>query len=208
MAEVDDKSEYQLAMAKDDFLIQISKTNREEIFRNTLGQSINPLWQKARMNRITASNFGAVCKMRQNTSTHNLVKNMLKGANIRSKALQYGTLKENEAKQAFKNATNFAVRESGFFVDIEYPFIAASPDGLVSENAILGIKCPYTAKDFTILEAINEKLITYLEHAKTNGEAKITLKSNHNYMYQIQGQLHISRRSHCYFVVYTRKIYL
>lgn len=29
------------------------------------------------------------------------------------------------------------------------------------------------------------------------------LKKEHNYYYQIQGQMHVSKRKFCYFVVYT-----
>lgn len=33
------------------------------------------------------------------------------------------------------------------------------------------------------------------------------LKKEHNYYYQIQGQMHVSKRKFCYFVVYTANWY-
>lgn len=34
---------------------------------------------------------------------------------------------------------------------------------------------------------------------------KLILKKNHSYYFQIQGQLHITQRNLCYFVVWTPK---
>uniref|UniRef100_A0A2S2Q7Z6 Uncharacterized protein n=1 Tax=Sipha flava TaxID=143950 RepID=A0A2S2Q7Z6_9HEMI len=34
---------------------------------------------------------------------------------------------------------------------------------------------------------------------------KLFLKKNHSYYYQVQGQLHITNRKYCYFVVWTPK---
>lgn len=36
-----------------------------------------------------------------------------------------------------------------------------------------------------------------------NGELK--LKTSHDYYYQVQGQLHITERQYCYFIVWTPK---
>ena len=47
-----------------------------------------------------------------------------------------------------------AVRKTGFIISLEYPFIGATPDGIVEcacqscETRCLEIKCPYSVKDF------------------------------------------------------------
>jgi len=50
-------------------------------------------------------------------------------------------------------------------------------------------------------EGIKQKKIDY---CKIEDNA-LTLKRNHNYFYQVQGQLHITRRNYCYFVVWSPK---
>lgn len=46
--------------------------------------------------------------------------------------------------------TNFKFTECGLFVNIEYPYFGASPDGIVEcdccGRGVLEIKCPYTLK--------------------------------------------------------------
>jgi hypothetical protein len=49
----------------------------EEVERRTVGQQNNNEWQKYRKSRLTASNFGKVCKLRASTSRANTVKNIL-----------------------------------------------------------------------------------------------------------------------------------
>lgn len=38
-----------------------------------------------------------------------------------------------------------------------------------------------------------------------NGQHIVQLKKDHSYYYQVMGQLHITRRPLCYFVIYTTK---
>ncbi|VVC26735.1 Restriction endonuclease type II-like,Exonuclease, phage-type/RecB, C-terminal [Cinara cedri] len=49
----------------------------EEVERRTVGQHNNNEWQKYRKSRLTAFNFGKVCKLRASTSRANTVKNIL-----------------------------------------------------------------------------------------------------------------------------------
>jgi len=44
---------------------------------------------------------------------------------------------------------NLKVLPTSLFVDFNLPFLAASPDGLIENDAIVEIKCPYSAKDFS-----------------------------------------------------------
>jgi len=48
-----------------------------KIERNTVGQQENDDWKKLRKQRLTASNFGRVCKLRPTTSRANTVKYIL-----------------------------------------------------------------------------------------------------------------------------------
>lgn len=70
----------------------------------------------------------------------------------------------------------------GFFISAEYPFLGASPDGLLGEDTIIEIKCPYSSRK----SLINEITVPYLYY--NNGE--LALKKNHPYYAQVQGQLY------------------
>lgn len=86
-------------------------------------------------------------------------------------------------------------------MDVDLPFLAASPDGLVGENSIIEIKCPFSIKDFTPQDAHEQKKLKYIDMQKD----ELVLKKTHLYYYQVQGQLHITRRQFCYFIVWTPK---
>ncbi len=57
-------------------------------------------------------------------------------------------------------------------------------------------------KLFLLFELKTGKNFSFLHYT---ADHKVSLKPNHNYMYQIQGQLAISKKKICYFVVYTFK---
>jgi hypothetical protein len=117
-------------------------------------------------------------------------------------SLQWGVDNEEKAKQKFEEITGLNVSSCGLFVDTEKKFLGASPDGSVDLDSIVEIKCPFAARNTDIKTAIEKKIIKYLE-IDPRDDDKILLKENDNYMYQVQGQLHITNRQKCYFIVYT-----
>jgi hypothetical protein len=108
------------------------------------------------------------------------------------------------AREIFEEEFSMSVVSCGLFVHEEYSFLGASPDGLIDEDSIIEIKCPFSARDLTAEEAVKSKIIKF---CYIDTENKIRLKPNDSYMYQIQGQLEITDRKYCYFFVYTRKDY-
>lgn len=93
------------------------------------------------------------------------------------------------------------VIKCGLFVDLDKSFLAASPDGLIGDDAIIEIKCPYKISEMSPKEAIENKIIDccILENDM------LKLKRTHNYYYQVQGQLHVTQRKFCYFVLWSPK---
>lgn len=89
-----------------------------------------------------------------------------------------------------------------FFVDKIDFYLAAIPDGLIGQNGLVEIKCPYSSRQLSPIEAIQTKKLTYMESGKLE---QFHLKKNHNYFFQVQGQLHVTKRDFCYFVVWTPK---
>ncbi len=107
--------------------------------------------------------------------------------------------KENEktAILKFSEMYGLAVSDCGIFLSAD-GLLGASPDGILDEAAIIEVKCPYSWRNFTDFAGALDKAGCFLE--KVNGEYR--LKETHDYYHQVQGQMHLSKRSVCYFVVY------
>ncbi|KAL4132476.1 hypothetical protein QTP88_009617 [Uroleucon formosanum] len=58
-----------LAMTREDFenKLKLNKTDILKLERRTIDQPNNEEWKKERLSRLTASNFGKICKMRKTT---------------------------------------------------------------------------------------------------------------------------------------------
>lgn len=73
------------------------------------------------------------------------------------------------------------------------------PDGLVEgEVVIVEVKHPYSLRNQKIDDCLSKPNF-YLERR----DRRLRLKKDRNYMYQIQGNLAISGRKKCYFIVWT-----
>ena len=178
--------------------IKVSPEKAAEIERLTRGQSRCQRWFDEKKWRITASKFGDVCKSGPDRDLDILASNIYDPPNLSGyPAVRHGLMYEATALERFTSQTGKNIKGCGLFILPEFPFLGASPDGLVEgEDAIVEVKCPYAAKDKKILPG---KHIPYLEYS---GD-KIQLKKNHSHHYQIQGQLMLSGRKKCYFIVYT-----
>ena len=96
------------------------------------------------------------------------------------------------------------VRESGLTVNPQFPFLGTSVDGLVScstcGEGILEIKSPYVHRNQTPQEcAADDGFCSRLV------DGHLRLKDHHNYTYQVMGQMAITRKSWCDFVIFTKK---
>ena len=54
------------------------------------------------------------------------------------------------------------VKLAGLFVDLNLPYLAASPDGLIGDDSIIEIKCPISIKDLTLKDVYNEKKLKFM----------------------------------------------
>ena len=102
------------------------------------------------------------------------------------------------------NKAAVVVTKAGFVISSEYPFNGTSPDGYVydpvatEQYGLVEIKCPYKFRNQTPEDAASDKNFYC---ALVNEQ--VVLKTNHNYYCQVQGQMAITKRSWCDFVVYT-----
>ena len=98
------------------------------------------------------------------------------------------------------------VGQTGLIINPSFPHLGASPDGLLTDssntdpNSILEIKFPYKSRYVDPCEAAANRDFC----CELAGDT-ITLKRNYTYFYQIQGQMAISSRKWCDFVIYTNK---
>ena len=179
----------------------------EVVERLTRGQRNNDIWAEARKCRLTASNFGAIVNSQKRTSVLKTVMGYY--GYVSSDAIEWGKKREKVALSAYLKEMNndgkkVSVSESGLLISEEYPFLGASPDGVVRQNGEIGlveIKCPYKHRQVTPYQASDDKTFCCVKDVNGN----VTLKKNHKYFYQIQGQMAIKGCNWCDFVVWTTK---
>jgi putative phage-type endonuclease len=117
--------------------------------------SPNPAWLAARLGKVTASRIPDVVaetKKGWGASRYNyeaeLIAERLTGvpaATYTNGAMQWGTEKEPEARDAYAFRFDVEVEEAGFITHRTIAMSGASPDGLVGPVGLVEIKCPNTA---------------------------------------------------------------
>uniref|UniRef100_G3MTW2 YqaJ viral recombinase domain-containing protein n=1 Tax=Amblyomma maculatum TaxID=34609 RepID=G3MTW2_AMBMU len=118
----------------------------------------------------------------------------------------YGLQNEEVAVQQYTQIMQLydkvvTISNTGLHIHGEYSFIAASPDRLVTDGGIAGlleVKCPSSKAGQKVLDACSDKAFCA---EVINGE--VCLKRTHAYFYQIQGQLGVTRKAWCDFVLWT-----
>ncbi|KAI4454270.1 hypothetical protein MML48_10g00001240 [Holotrichia oblita] len=125
----------------------------QKIAAATVGQNRNEAWLIARKHRLTASKFGRVLKACQRSKfPPSFYKSILEGYDFNhALAVQWGVSNENLAREKFKEIAKLPVYETGLWLH-ECGYLGGSPDGLIGDNALLEIKCPYSMRNVKIEE--------------------------------------------------------
>lgn len=140
-----------------------------------------PEWFEARKNKVTASMVGAILGLSPHMKRQDVMRKMVRDyqglpleftGNI---ATDYGVTHEPLALADYVLEYR-AVDKCGFFTYEDW--LGASPDGLMGDDSILEIKCPYSLRDGGEFKSINEQ---------------------HHYYAQIQIQLLCTSRTRCAF---------
>lgn len=150
-----------------------------------------PEWFKARAGKVTASRIAdmlAKTKSGYAASRANycaqLVVERLTGEVAESysnAAMQWGIDTEPKARDAYSARTGELIEEAGFYVHPRIEQSGASPDGLVTDEGLVEIKCPNTA---THIETLLDKVPA------------------NKYLYQMQWQMVCTNRAWCDFASY------
>ena len=108
---------------------------------------------------------------------------------------------EEEAIKAFTLKTGKTVTETGIWFHSS-GILGASLDGIVDEETVLEVKCPYTERNLSIEEAV--KSTAFCLDSNESG-LSYELKKDHVYWHQVHGDMYFSHRKFCFFVVWTTK---
>ena len=199
---VEKDHDYLVNVASEMFLRNIHVTaitpeNVQNIEKATRGQVNNPNWFSERCLRLHASKFGAVCKARDKQK---MADGLVRHVRVQAAALSHGRLFENTAITQFEQQSNVTVqRGMGITVSLDRPYLACSPDGILDSMTLVEVKCPYSAKD----SVITPETVSYMYLDEHTG--LFALDNTHDYYYQIQGQLFVTKKNVCILLVYTFK---
>ena len=131
-----------------------------------MGQRNSSLWYEVRHFRLTASLFGTIVRRKPGTPPEKLVMCILQQNRFTSATTEWGVQQEYAAIDAYvkykQSQGNCAINVSacGIYICKSHPFLGASPDGCVYDPSsltepfgFLEIKCPYTHRNVTQMEA-------------------------------------------------------
>ncbi|MNQ24563.1 YqaJ-like viral recombinase domain protein [compost metagenome] len=139
-------------------------------------------WFQQRIGRVTGSRVGAILGVNPWQSRDDILRAMVREyhsapsefeGNI---ATEWGVNNEDGAIWEFELETGLSHEKCGFFPFEDW--LGASPDGLIGEDAILEVKCPYGKKD--------------------SSDFKIPEEQPH-YLAQMQIEMYCTGRSKAYF---------
>lgn len=128
-------------------------------------------------------------------------------------ATEWGKRNESIALEKYKIHQNNSGHDglyyapSGFVISEVYPFLGASPDAVVhdpSEQNPFGlaeVKCPFTFRHQSPRVAARSSTFC----CEVSSGLQLQLKRTHPYFAQVQGQMAITERHWCDFIVYTEK---
>ena len=130
----------------------------------TRSQSNSKLWFRYRAGRVTASRMKAVCRTDATNTSQSLVKSICYPESFcfTSQQTTWGCKHEKSARDLYMKAqktkhTNLTAQDSGLIINPLWPFIRASPDGVLSctccGRGTLEIKCPYCHREEDIAVA-------------------------------------------------------
>lgn len=132
-------------------------------------------WYAARLGKVTASRVAdivAKTKSGYSTSRANYMAELVaerltgkKGDSYSNAAMQWGTEQEPNARAAYESMKGVLVNEVGFVPHPRIDMSGASPDGLVNDDGLIEVKCPFTAThlDFLIGGEIPDRYMVQMQ---------------------------------------------
>ena len=170
------------------------------------------VWFSERRKRITSSNVRSIAKRKSTTPVARLVNQLLYSTFRGNCATRWGLEQEQHSVAVYtswlreRGSPNPIIDiKCGLVVNTAYPWLAATPDGWVSDSAaspsqgIVEFKNPYSYRDLAVSDAITAKKCDCL--SINNGQ--ITLKRTHSFYYQVQMAMFCTKTKWCDFFLRT-----
>ncbi|XP_034459525.1 uncharacterized protein LOC117772469 [Hippoglossus hippoglossus] len=206
--------------------VQVDRAGVKEVEVLTRGQRTNQDWFSWRRNRITASVAHSVAHCRfvhgksKTPPTSYLTAITGEGRRVQTRAMSWGVNMEAEVVGRYQKLKSSAlgrpvtVQDCGLFIDAQRPWLAASPDGIVTDSLtgqwLLEVKCPYKHRQRRVEDACRDDPGFCLEiqddvGREAGGSPVYHLKTSHSYFTQIQCQLAVTGLRRADLVVFTTK---
>ena len=195
-------------------LLKVTQKEADFLEKSTQAQSSCVLWFNYRKGLITASHFHEVFRHKGNCYPKSIVATIMQynPLNFAIPALKWGRENEDIARQDYVarmkgQHINFCVHNCGLVINVDFPYLGASPDGVVycecCGKGLIEIKCPFKYKEYlpTCDTAISDPQYCL----RKDNSGKISLSVNHKYYSQVQGQLNICNLEYCDFVCWTKR---
>jgi len=197
--------------------VAISTTRMKEIELLTSKHSdddhASVIWKSERRLRITSTNVKVICQRRTTTAAAPLVKHILYSSFRGNAATRFGLAQEKASSVKYLEWLQTQCRSvgatinqnCGLVVSSTYPWLAATPDGLVVDpcasplppEGLVEFKNPYSYRDSLLQEAIDSKNC----HCLTSIEGHFSLKRSHKYYHQVQFAMLCTGQTWCNFFI-------
>ncbi|GFW18624.1 yqaJ domain-containing protein [Trichonephila clavipes] len=125
-------------------LSKLKVQNIYDLESKTRGQASSERWRYERSSRLSSSFFKEIACRKKSTPCSKLVMRIV--YDLCNAAMKYGLANEEIARKQYEREYSTEVKICGLFVDKDKPFLCASPDGLVGDDGLIEIKCPYSAR--------------------------------------------------------------
>lgn len=182
--------------------LKSNQKNRIEIEQETTDKNEHQ-WMSLEKKMLLSMNFGSACSWKMSTSCATKVKKMLySSTNLTDEARQYRIDQEQKVKEMIEDEFDLEVDTCGLIIDEKYEFLGASPTAFVGNDGILLVVCPYKAQNLSVkIAATTDPVVKKLF---IKGDMK-RLNEKSDVYFEIQGCLHITKRTLCYLVIKTRE---
>ena len=211
-------SQLQYSVAEFKASLILAKEKLQKIEQDIRGQCHSPLRYSAHRYRISASHFGDILHRKSTTPPDAQVLSIMQPCSFSSAATARGIQNEPIAIRAYlphqhqQMKSSVTVQSTGFIISQTYPYLGANSDGSVYDphdvshpNGYLEIKCSYSHRNSTPLEAGYSSGFCSSNIQDTKNTPVLKLKKIHKYFAQVQGQLAVDERKWCDFVIFTNK---
>ena len=194
--------------------LKLDEDSKTYICNNTVKQAESGLWFSFREGRITASRVlecmnkvDENCNVSSRNSSY--IEHVMGYAKyVQTKEMNWGVQMERTSIRQYcavqkQRHTEFIIEQTGLHVSMNYPFLAGSPDALISclccGKGVLEVKNPFNSRYKTISEIVQSDSMSCLE--ESNGQ--IALKKSHKYYAQVQCEMYVSGCKYGDFVLRT-----